>query len=79
MGLIGENLETFKATFKFVLENLRIENEPDESTTSFKLELKPGERAIKKLVRKNNSLDSKYKCSMSFCFVNTLLAQSSTE
>jgi hypothetical protein len=69
LGLISENLEVFKATFKFVLENLRIEGEPDDSI-NFKIELKPGERCIRKLTRKNNAIDSKYKCSLSYCFVN---------
>lgn len=39
-----ENMErkkVFKGTFSFVLENLKIEDEPD-GATNFKIELQPG-------------------------------------
>ena len=64
------NQESFKATYKFVLENLRIEDAESEAANSFKLELKPGDRLIKKLTRLDNAAESKYKCSFSYCFIN---------
>lgn len=66
-----ENLEskkTFKGTFNFVLENLRIEDEP-QGTTSFRVELAPGESLTKSISRVDPVKESKYKCSYSYCFV----------
>jgi hypothetical protein len=45
-----------------------IEGEPDGSN-SFKIELKPGQRVIKKLTRIDNANEAKYKVSLSYTFV----------
>jgi len=65
-----ENLavtEAFKGTFNFTLDNLRLEG---ESGDSFKIELGPGEKALRKLTRVENTQKSKYKLSFSYCFVD---------
>lgn len=72
------NEEVFKATFKFVLDNLRIEDEPEGGTT-FKIELRPGQRMVRKLRRINNAAESKYKCSFSYCLVNSISLQSKAQ
>ena len=63
------NTDIFKGTFNFTLDNIKIEGEP-HGATSFKLELKPGESALKKLTRIDNSAKSRYKLSFSYCFVD---------
>jgi hypothetical protein len=52
-----------------VLENLKIIDEP-EGATSFKIELMPFQKLIKKIQRVNPVVESKYKCSYSYCFEN---------
>ena len=64
-----ESHKTFKGTFNFVLENLKIDDE-NAGTTSFKVELSPGEKLIKRISRINPAVESKYKCSYSFCLVS---------
>jgi len=63
-----EKKKTFKGTFNFVLENLRIEDEP-QGATSFRVELVPGASLTKKITRVDPVKESKYKCSYSYCFV----------
>ncbi len=68
-----ENLEkspfTFKATFTFFLENLYIEGvnlKNKEDANSFKIEIKPGQQAMRSIARKNPMVESKYKCTYTF-------------
>ena len=63
----NESGKQFKGTFSFVLENLWIIDEPD-GATSFKVELMPRQKLIKRIQRVNPVTESKYKCSYSFCF-----------
>eukprot|EP00347_Sterkiella_histriomuscorum_P016829 403351694 len=63
-----EKKKTFKGTFNFVLENLKIEDEP-QGTTSFRVELAPGGSLMKHITRVDPVKESKYKCSYSFCFI----------
>jgi hypothetical protein len=68
-----ENLSTnevFKGTFNFTLDNLRLEDATAAEPSSFKLELGPGEKLMKKLTRVDNSQKSKYKLSFSYCFTS---------
>lgn len=69
-----ENLatnETFKGTFNFTMDNLKLEDiEAGSDPSSFKLELKPGEKLMRRLVRVDNTQKSKYKLSFSYCFVD---------
>ena len=62
------NTDLFKGTFNFTLDNIKIEGEAT-GITSFKLELKPGDRALKKLTRIDNGAKSRYKMSFSYCFI----------
>lgn len=64
-----EKKKNFKGTFNFVLENLRIEDEP-AGATSFKLELPAGgSEAVRRITRIDPAIESKYKCSYSYSFV----------
>jgi hypothetical protein len=66
-----ENLatnEAFKGTLNCTLDNLRLEDSQDP--TSFKVDLPPGGKQLKKLTRVDNSQKSKYKLSFSYCFVD---------
>ena len=62
------NTDLFKGTFNFTLDNIKIEGELP-GTNSFKLELKPGDRALRKLTRIDNGAKSRYKLSFSYCFI----------
>jgi hypothetical protein len=67
-----ENLainEVFKGTFNFTLDNLKLEDGGTDPT-SFKVDLLPGGKALKKLTRVDNAQKSKYKLSFSYCFVD---------
>jgi hypothetical protein len=73
-----ENLtnKKFKATFRFDLTNLRIENEEskdeegstDRGTNEWDVYLNPGETCIKTIVRIDPKKESKYKSSYSYSF-----------
>lgn len=63
-----ENLDatrTFKATFSFEMQNLKIEGE-EETTSSWDICLKPGESVLKKIIRVDPTSESKYKSSYSY-------------
>ena len=71
--------EVFKGTFSFTMENLRIEREKNKGegeeggesggANGFKVELRPGEKRVRRLVRVDNTQKSKYKLSFSYCFI----------
>ena len=63
----GGGGESFRGTFSFTMENLRIEG---GEGNGFKVELRAGEKVVKRLTRVDNTQKSKYKMSFSYCFID---------